>query len=209
MDKNTRMVYDDEYLEDARFDSVSVGYDSRPAKKDGGETHQYADWKDHRRRMQVVTFPILLNPLGRSRDLRRYVAMSANAAHAIARGQSARSIAEGTHWVGEHMGPGEYEWTYLDDREEARRKKGMAPSHRAEVELAAKIAFTEAYMDTARDALAQNSPHTDRPTVKKLYNDAVQYYDELKRTTIDPIFGPVTKPPQKQRFTLKTHKVGP
>ncbi len=195
-DKNTRMVYDDEQLEDAQFNTVSVGHDSATANKDGGETHRYADYKDHRRRMQVITFPILLNPLGQSRGLRRWVAMRANASHAIAKGLSARSIAEGTHWVGEHMGPGGYDWTYLDDREEARRKKAMAPSHRAEVELAAKVAFTEAYIDAASD-------HMDQPAVKKLYDDAVRYYGELKGTTIDPMYGPVTKPPQQPGFPLK------
>jgi hypothetical protein len=188
-DKSARMVYDDDELEDVQFNSVSVGYDSTTTRKDGGETHHYANWGDHRRRMQIVTFPILLNPLGQSRGLRRWVAMRANASHAIAHGLSARSIAEGTHWVGEHMGPGGYEWTYLDDREEARRKKAIAPSHRAEVELAAKIAFTEAYIDAA-------SEHMDQPAGKKLYDDAVKYYDELKRTTIDPLDGPVTKRPQ-------------
>ncbi len=195
-DKSARMVYDDEHLEDVQFDTVSVGYDSATAKKDGGETHHYADYKDHRRRMQVVTFPILLNPLGQSRALRRWAAMRANAAHAIAHGLSARSIAEGTHWVGDHMGPGGYDWTYLDDREEAHRKKAMGPSHRAEVELAAKVAFTEAYIDAASD-------HMDQPAVKKLYDDAVQYYAELKLTTIDPLYGPVTKKPQQKGFPLK------
>jgi hypothetical protein len=191
------MVYDDDHLEDVQFNTVSVGYDSKTQKKDGGETHHYADYKDHRRRMQIVTFPILLNPLGQSRGLRRFVAMRADAANAIAKGLSARSIAEGTHWVGEHMGPGGYDWTYLDDREEARRKKAMAPSHRAEVELAAKVAFAEAYIDAASD-------HMDQPAVKKLYDDAVRYYDELKRTTIDSMYVPVTKPPQQQyRFPLK------
>jgi hypothetical protein len=195
-DKSPTMVYDDEQLEDAQFNTVSVGHDSATAKKDGGETHHYADNKDHRRRMQIITFPILLNPLGQSRRLRRFVAMRANAAKAIARGLSARSIAEGTHWVGDHMGPGGYEWTYLDDREEARRKKAMAPSHRAEIELAAKIAFTEAYIDAASD-------HIDQPTVRKLYDDAVRYYDELQRTTIDPRYRPVTKQPRQQSFPLK------
>jgi hypothetical protein len=195
-DKSPTMVYDDDQLEDAQFNTVSVGYDSATAKKDGGETHHYADNKDHRRRMQVITFPILLNPLGHSRRLRRFVAMRANAAKAIAKGLSARSIAEGTHWVGDHMGPGGYDWTYLDDREEARRKKAMAPSHRAELELAAKVAFTEAYIDAASD-------HLDRPAVKKLYDDAVRYYDELQRTTIDPMYRPVTKQPRQQGFPLK------
>jgi hypothetical protein len=197
-DKSARMVYDDEQLEDAQFDTVSVGYDATTAKKDGGETHHYGNYKDHRRRMQIVTFPILLNPLGQSRGLRRWAAMRANASHAIAHGYSARSIAEGTHWVGDHMGPGGYDWTYLDDREEAHRKKAMRPSHRAEVELAAKVAFTEAYIDAASD-------HMDEPAVKKLYDDAVQYYEELKRTTIDPLYGPVTKQPQQQGFPLKPH----
>jgi Xanthomonas XOO_2897-like deaminase len=196
-DKTGRMVYGDEELEDAQFNSVSVGYDSRTVKKDGGETHQPGSWTtDHRRHMQIVTFAILLNPLGQSRDLRRWVAMRANAASAIARGLSARSIAEGTHWVGEHMGPGGYDWTYLDDREEARRKKALAPSHRAEVDLAAKVAFTEAYIDAA-------SEHMDQPAVKKLHDDAVQYDEELKRTRIDPLYGPVTKPSPQQGFALK------
>ena len=190
--KEPTMMYDDDQLEDAQFNTVSVGHDFGTAKKDGGETHHYAGNKDHRRRMQVITFPILLNPLGQSRGLRRFVAMRANAANAIAKGLSARSIAEGTHWVGDHMGPGGYDWTYLDDREEARRKKAMAPSHRAEIELAAKVAFTEAYLDAASD-------HIDQPAVKKLYDDAVQYYDELKRT----MYGPVTKLPQQQGFPLK------
>jgi hypothetical protein len=195
--KEPTMVYDDEHLEDVQFNTLSVGYDSKTAKKDGGETHHRADYGDHRRRMQIVTFPILLNPLGQSRGVRRFVAMRANAANAIAKGLSARSIAERTHWVGDHMGPGGYDWTYLDDREEARRKKAMAPSHRAEVELAAKVAFTEAYIDAASD-------HMDQPAVKKLYDDAVQYYDELKRTTIDPLWRPVTIPKQQQyRFPLK------
>lgn len=78
----------------------------------------------------------------------------------------------------------------------ARRKKVMAPSHRAEVELAAKVAFSEAYIDAASD-------HVDQPAVNKLYDDAVRYYDELKRATIDPVYGPVTKPPQQQDFPLK------
>ena len=194
--KYPRMVYDDEQLEDAQFNSVSVGYDSKTAKKEGAETHNYAYEKDHRRRMQIITFPILLNPLGQSRGLRRWVAMRANAANAIAKGYSARGTAEGTPWVGDHMGPGGYDWTYLDDREEARREKAMAPSHRAQVELAAKVAFTEAYIDAASD-------HLDQPGVKKLYDDAVQYYQELKRTTIDPLYGPAIKPPQRQSFPLK------
>ena len=40
------------------------------------------------------------------------------------------------------MGPSGYDWTYLDDREEAHRKPAMGPSHRAGVEMAAKVAFT-------------------------------------------------------------------
>jgi hypothetical protein len=192
------MMYESEELEDVQFNSVSVGFDSATTRKDGGETHQYANYGDHRRRRQIVTFPILLNPLGQSRGLRRWVAMRANASHAIARGFSARAIAESTHWVGEHMGPGGYEWTYLDDREEARRKKAMGPSHRAEVELAAKVAFTEAYIDAA-------SEHMDQPAGKKLYDDAVKYYEELKRTTNDPLGAPVLKQPQQQPFPLKTH----
>ena len=94
------------------------------------------------------------------------------------------------------MGPASYDWTYLDDREEARRKKTMAPSHRAEVEWAAKVAFTEAYIDAASD-------HMDQPAVKKLYDDAVRYYDELKRTTLDPMYGPVTTQPRQPGFPLK------
>jgi DNA replication initiation complex subunit (GINS family) len=186
--------FEDEHVEDAAFDAVTVGYDDSPSKKQkGNERYEREPGTEYRHRTELVTFPILLNPLGRSRGLRRWVAMRANASHAIARGLSARSIAEGTHWVGEHMGPGGYDWTYLDDREEAHRKKAMGPSHRAEVELAAKLAFTEAYIDAASD-------HMDQPAVKKLYDDAVRYYDELGRTTIDPLYGPVTKQPQQQNF---------
>jgi hypothetical protein len=76
-------------------------YNSASAKRDGGEKHHYADWKDHRRRMEIFVFPILLNPLGQSRRPAPLVAMPANAANAIAKGLSARSVAEGTHWVGE------------------------------------------------------------------------------------------------------------
>jgi hypothetical protein len=41
------------------------------------------------------------------------------------------------------------------------------------------VAFTEAYIDAASD-------HIDQPAVKKLYDDAVRYCEELKRTTINP-----------------------
>lgn len=187
----------DEHIEDAAFDSVTVGYDDRAGKgQKGGERYERDGGTEYRHRTELVTFSILLNPLGRSRGLRRWVALRANASHAIAQGYSARFIAEGTHWIGEHMGPGGYDWTYLDDREEARRRKAMGPSHRAEVELEARIAFTEAYIDAASD-------HIEQLAVKKLYDDAVQYYDELKGTTIDPIFGPVTKEPKLQGFPLK------
>jgi hypothetical protein len=198
MSKDPTMVYGDEYLEDAQFDAVSLSHDSATSHKDGGTTRHYANYGAHQRREETVTFPILLNPLGQSRGLRRWVAMRANASNAIAHGFSARSIAEGTHWVGDRMGPGGYDWTYLDDREEARRTKAMGPSHRAEVELEAKIAFTEAYIDAASD-------HMDQPAVKKLYDDAVHYYDELKRITIDPLYAPLTKPPDDNHgFPLKS-----
>ncbi len=201
MDKNMQMVYDDDELEDLQFNSVSVGYDATPSKKDGGETHNYHDYHDHRRRMQIVTFPVRLNPLGYSRGLRRFVAMRANAARAISRGYSARSIAEGTHWVGENMGPGGYEWTYLDDREERRRVKTLGPSHRAEVELAAKIAYAESYIDAASD-------HMDDPKVKKLYDDAVQYYDELRRTKIPSTAEPVILNKRRQPDFIATQRGG-
>ena len=190
-DKNMQMVYDDDELEDLQFNSVSVGYDQTTSNKDGGETHNYHDYKDHRQRRQIVTFPVRLNPLGHSRSLRRFAAMYANAGRAISRGYSARGIAEGTHWVGENMGPAGYEWTWLDDREERRRVKTLGPSHRAEVELAAKLAYAEAYIVAASDRM-------DEPNVKKLYDDAVHYYDELRNTKIPSTADPVILKPRPQ-----------
>jgi hypothetical protein len=201
-DKNMQMVYDDDELEDLQFNSVSVGYDSRTSKKDGGETHNYHDYKDHRQRKQIVTFPVLLNPLGQSRSVRRFAAMYANADRAISRGYSARGIAEGTQWVGENMGPAGYEWTYLDDREERHRVKALGPSHRAEVELAAKRAYAEAYILSASD-------HLDDPKVKKLYDDAVRYSEELRQTKIPSTADPVIlKPRQSPGHFTATRRGG-
>ena len=150
---------------DARFGGLRLGY-QRVAEETLISSAPSGDFS-YRIDTRRVTISVELNPLGESSELRRWRVLVHDAGEAAQRGQTARGVAESSHY--------DPPFSPADEREERRRAKVGLPSLRAERERQERMMWVAAYLD-----------YTGAHGLDRLYEDALAYYRELEQAAAPP-----------------------
>jgi hypothetical protein len=122
------------------------------------------DWRD-RVDTRRITISLELNPLGESKQMRHWRAVSYDAGQVAQRGISARKAVESMHF--------DIKLTVEEEREERRRAKTGGTPIRVERERQEQLLWVAAYID-----------HTSIHGPKKLYDEAIAFYTELEQLAL-------------------------